>query len=244
MEDIDPEFAELLGWNGGMDVRPVLDYYGLMVVHLRYRWRKRIVEFVDKMFTDKFVIGFHVQIGNRVPTVFGNMVDQIVSATQYLLGNGGNAALELPINDGQDILVYISTDCGDGSALNRFMESVRIKVKELQFDNRGEIVVELRENQKRLPEGMGHSMESSYQMPSMADCIEILAEAQIDAEVLGLTDVLVLPSLAGKYSSSFTRLSRALMMMRHRTICKGITASDFQCKNFETKQKTAFTTSL
>lgn len=238
------EFANLIGWNGGMGIRPVLNYYGLEVVHLRYRWRKVVVDYVESAFAKQFVIGFHVQMGNAVPPIFGNMADQIVSATQYLLGNGGAAALSLPIADGQQIAVYISTDCGGGDALQNFLQSVRSKVGALQFDaKRGAVLVRMRV-QQRMPEGEGHAMESRRKMATMENCIEVFANAQIDAELLGLTDVLVLPSMTGKYDSSFTRLSRALMMQRHKTICKGNSPTSFDCKNFETKHTSSFTTTL
>jgi len=244
--DIDPEYANVIGWNGGMAVRPVLNYYGLEVVHLRYRWRKKVVDFLEEEFRGKFVIGFHVQMGNGIPPIFGNMADQIVSVTQYLLGPIGSVALNLPIKGEQPILVYISTDCGGGEALNNFINSVRFKVNALQFDDgRGPVTVNLRV-QKRLPEGNGHPMQSGggHTTATFETCVEIFANGQMDAEILGLTDVLVLPAITGKYTSSFTRLSRALMMQRHKTICKGNSPSDFECKNFEGKQTSKVTTSL
>jgi len=244
VEEIDMEYATLLGWNGGMNIRPVLDYYGLMVTHLRYKWRKRVVDHMESEFKDKFVIGFHVQIGNKdTPPMFLSMSDTIVSVVQYLLGDTG--AVGIRTKFGQNVLVYLSTDCGNGEALNEFVESVRNKVGELKFsEDRGEIEVTLREQEKKLPEGMGHAMESHYQMDSMEDCIEGLANAQMDAEILGLTDVLVLPTTTGKYRSSFTRLSRALMMMRHKTICKGNSPTEFVCKNFDNEDTASFSTSL
>ncbi len=49
----------------GLYSKPIVKHYGLMVQHLRYKWRKVIVDFLETNWKDKFVIAYHVQMGNK-----------------------------------------------------------------------------------------------------------------------------------------------------------------------------------
>ena len=68
-------------------------------------------------------------------------------------------------------------------------------------------------------------------------------DAYIDSEILGYGDILLLP-----YVSTFTRLSRALMMKRKKIICHSVKnghstidpknkIAEWHCKNFKTQQE-------
>ena len=235
-KDIDAAFGELIGWNGAINIIPVLDYYGLMVQHLRYKYRKIIVDFIEENWKNKFVISYHLQIGNGDNSNFQVLDEQIIDSLKYLLTNNNEIII-----DNKDIVIYISTDCGQGSVLQNFMNEIKTKIddliKNIDGYNIENINILLRE-QERVEFGKGHPFESKHQIDDMEKCVDIISNIQIDAELLGLGDILVLPSRK-QYSSTFTRLSRALMMKRHKTICRCVN-KQFHCKNFDTKTTVSF----
>jgi len=240
--DIDHEFAELIGVNGAMDIRPVLNYYGLMVMHLRYKWRQMIVEYIEQNWKDKLVIAYHVQMDNKADSGFKGYIEQIIGTLQHILCKENN----FDIVEQKSIVVYISTDAGAGTFVNdlqTFMDELKTKVNDLKNNMTNahafeSIEVALRE-QMRLPFGNGHVVDRRDKLDNMDECAELVANIQIDAELLGLSDILILPSTHGLYKSTYTRLSRALMMKRYKIICKTMKNQEFVCKNFETKTTVA-----
>lgn len=230
-QDIDKEFAELIGWNGAIYNRFVLKFYGLHMEHLRYKYRKSVVDFIEENWKNKFVISYHVQMGNN-----GNdkeidfYIEQITKSYKYILNNIMN-----DIENDKDIVLYISTDCGKGQQLNNLINKIKENVGNDVFDV-------LIRDEYRLEYGKGTIFTPSKdtKLNNMEECVNLLSELQIDADLLGLSDILVLPSHK-KYGSTFTRMSRVIMMKRHKIICLCNNPNQYLCKNFDSKESVSFT---
>eukprot|EP01084_Bolivina_argentea_P055037 100924_1 len=231
--DINRKYAELRPWSGFTVLYPTLRMYGLLVQQLRPIFRVEMAQYVQQKYSNKFVIAIHLRTGigekgyNRGPPEVEDIFHQI----EFILGTvlsdkdilGGNKF----VNNGK-IGFFVATDNAD------VFKDIKNDTKLLgRYSNdtftRTATEVEWTKDGKPTST-FGKDFQTS-------NCVNDAKNAYIDSELLGFSDLLLLP-----FVSTFTKLSRALMMKRKKIICIGrrnrnTWMSHYSCQNFETNKK-------
>ena len=248
--DIDEHYAELRPWNAYLKWFPVLRYYGLLVQQLRYKHRMEIVQFLQRYFKDKFVITLHLRTG-RGEVAFNRYVPSDLDIMYQIENVLTRVFAHADISRYGDIRrfgFFVASDFkGSVDIIRRLVKEkwnqmtmhanishdVNIDGMDIDWNE----IVFTKTNVK-----WTNQSESTFGKGEQEnDCVDDAKNVYVDSELLGYGDVLLLP-----YVSTFTRLSRALVMKRKKIICHSVVnarkheqswfCKDFK-RNFEWKYK-------
>ena len=240
---IDPIFAQSLRdifyikpMRGLYQYKPIINFYGLLVKQLKSIFRNKAIDFINKEFKDYFVIGIHVRVGNGEPLIQQKRIvpsaQMIANYTYFFIKFfiNGNKTNLLP-NDIDKVKLFISTDTLSAvDEIKMFLHNRDINVSVVSLP------------QVRMPVGHGFIYRSpgiNTKSNNQIDCIGNAAGVYLDMEILGFTDLLIIP-----VASSFSRLARVLMIKREKIICvtqengnyRLPNKTQFVCRDFKTNK--------
>ena len=240
-QNLDNEWFFMRPYLSYMSFFAVQRFYGLLVKNLHSIWREKTIQFMKNEFEGYFIIGTHLRFGNGENFTYygrdiGSTGDHIARQFIVLLQNInnvlpfiGNDKYQLPTINAKNTKLAV-----DISKIKIFIASDTLSIidiirKQIANNVKGfkeEQIISL--PQTRLPPRYGHLfsikqvINSSYIANGNAngkerkkiDCVDNMASAYLDSEILGFSDFLILP-----IASTYTRLSRLLILKRKKNLC-------------------------
>ena len=239
------EWFYMRTFNQHMEYRNVQRFHGLLVKYLQPMWRIKSIKFIEKEFSGdserKFVIGTHLRYGNgeqfdkfhREMSNIHEIVDQFIIILKKFLEKSENRWISI-----SNIKIFIASDTF--ASIQLFRKLVINCIPDFKYNQ----IVSL--PQTRLTKGFGHLFslasrtDKSFSDETIkkkdkekVDCIANMADVYLDSEILGFSDLLILP-----IASTYTRLARLLMIKRRKQVCiaqrdiKFTNKSFWKCANF------------
>ncbi|ETO17966.1 hypothetical protein RFI_19331, partial [Reticulomyxa filosa] len=230
-------------YDGHMQYMPITRFYGLLVTQLKSLFRDIAVRFIQKHFTNSFVIGVHIRTGNgekmNRPTLKKNeIIKQLNISIGEIIKWQSLTKQQMECK----IKLFIATDS------EKIIELIRNASFDLltKYCNKSSIHTIISLKQIRPPQGHGHVFTSNSQQHVQLmkrafsndpnTCILGVVYPYLDMELLGFTDFLLLP-----VQSTFTRLSSLLIIKRRKSICRAVFVKSkrlhqYHCKNFHSQQ--------
>lgn len=165
--------------NSLMEYEPIARFFGLLVLNLNKKYRDKAIKFVDKEFTNYFVFGVHIRIGNgekfagsrgRIKYVIKSYMGQLLNETSMIINDTVNNMHDYNYNysvkedyhtnnhtkhthvhdQWSNIKIYIATDTIDAiDYISNFFQ------RKLNL-TKNQIVYLPQSKQSILPEGVGH----------------------------------------------------------------------------------------
>lgn len=242
-QNIEGEWFSMRPIVSDMSFFGVQRFYGLVVKNLHSIWRDKAIKFFEKEFRGYYIIGTHLRFGNgenfgyfkrQIGITINDIAKQFILLLQNInniqqVSINNNTALKINISK---IKIFIATDTF--SMIDTLRDQIVNNVKGFKKAQ----IISL--PQTRVSPNTGHLFSLARAMmknssvamnTTKIDCVDTMAMSYLDSEILGLTDFLILP-----IGSTFTRLSRLLIIKRRKNLCIALNdnANRWKCINFGT----------
>ena len=240
---IGKRFFNIRARNAHMEYLNIQQYFGLLVKYLKFKYRLQAIQFIENNFKNSFVIGIHLRLGNGeiftkyhrdIANIY-EIVDQFGMIMVTLLNmNNINSTISL-----KNIKIFIATDTLNAIDILSNLLMKNFNLNKNQIVHLSQLNAEMN---NRVPNGAGHLYSLSDRITdnktlikNKIDCVSNIGYTYLDSEILGFTDMLILP-----IGSTFTRLSRLLMIKREKILCVARTHSpsfaNWYCEDFAKTQ--------